>query len=176
MKTENKWPTKEGLRIGFLNINSLINKIDQLSSILFNSGQQFHLFCCAESRLSTKITDADVSIPGYDMIRLDPLLSKQTGLVLYISQSITYRRLISYEQYNIECIWLELCLKKCKSLYISFIYRNPAEHVSWIDNFNDMMDAVLLTDNELIMFGDFNIDLLKPNQKWTSSNYKSTNP
>lgn len=169
MKTENKWPSKEGLRIGFLNINSVLNKIDQLSSIIFNSGQQFHVFCCAESRLSEKIKNNDISIPGYEPVRLDPLLPKQTGLILYISHSITYKRLFTYEKYNVESMWIEICLKRSKSLYVGFIYRNPAELINWIDDFNDMMEAVSFTGNEIVMFGDFNMDLLKPNQKWTQT-------
>ena len=169
MKTEDKWPSKEGLRIGFLNINSIINKIDQLSAILFNSGQQFHVFCCAETRLSENIKDADVSIPGYKSVRLDPVLPKQTGLILYISHSINYKRLFSYEIYNVESMWIEIYLKRSKSLYVGFIYRNPDELIDWIDDFIDMTEAVSLTDNEIIMFGDFNMNLLKTNQRWTQT-------
>ena len=74
MSTADLWPDKDGIRIGFLNINSLINKIDELSSIIFNNGKPFHVFCCAESRLTEHISDKDVTINGYKPVRLDPIL------------------------------------------------------------------------------------------------------
>lgn len=93
MSTIKTWPSKDGFRVGFLNINRVISKLDELSSILFNSGRQFHVFCCAESRLTKNISDTDVAIPGYNIIRLDPVLPKQTGLILYISHTVTYKRI-----------------------------------------------------------------------------------
>ena len=108
-----------------------------------------------------------MSIPGYSMVRLDPTLSKQTGLILYISQTVTYKRIISLEKYQVETIWIEITMKKSKPILVGFIYRNPSEHADWLDHFNELMEAVALTDNEIILFGDFNIDLMKPNKRWT---------
>ena len=62
--TINTWPSKDGLRIGYLNINHAINKLTDIPSILFNSGRNFHVFCFAESRLSNHVSDSDVSMPG----------------------------------------------------------------------------------------------------------------
>eukprot|EP00745_Piridium_sociabile_P033008 TRINITY_DN5647_c0_g1_i9.p1 TRINITY_DN5647_c0_g1~~TRINITY_DN5647_c0_g1_i9.p1 ORF type:complete len:921 (+),score=13.12 TRINITY_DN5647_c0_g1_i9:226-2988(+) len=167
MCTANTWPSRDGLRIGYLNTNHVINKLDEISSILYNSGKEFHLFCCAESRLTNHISDADVSIPGYNTVRLDPNLPKQTGLILYISQSVTYKRIYSFEKYCVESIWIEVNLKKSKPLFVGFLYRNPSELTDWFDRFSEMMEAVTLIGNESILLGDFNIDLLKSNNRWT---------
>ena len=42
------------------------------------------------------------------------------------------------------------------------MYRNPLEKVAWMEKFSSMMDAASLDASEIILLGDFNIDLLKP--------------
>ena len=169
MTTANTWPTKHGLRIGFLNINSLPNKLDEISYILHNSGTPFHIFCCAESHLNKNISDEQISISGYHIIRLDPCLKRQTGLIVYISNTITSKRLIHLEKHDVESIWIEISLKKTKPLVLAFIYRHPDELVNWYDKFNDMMEAAPLTEREVILFGDFNINLLKDHLNWADT-------
>ena len=164
--TLDAWPVKQGLRLGYLNINSAINKKDDIAAILQNNGQGFHLFGFAESRLSSKISDSDMHMPGYDVLRLDLGKPKRTGLLVYVASVLKYKRLVEFEQYNVECIWLEVILKNSKPIILGFIYRNPAEKMDWEDNFNSLMDDVTLLSLETILFGDFNIDLLKPKLKW----------
>ena len=165
-ETLNSWPSKEGLRIGYLNINHALNKITEISSILHNSSKHFHVFCFAESRLSAPISDSDISVPGYNIIRRDPKVQKETGLLLYYNQSVTMKRLFHLENFHVESIWVEIKLKHSKPLIIGYIYRNPAERLDWFDNFTIMMDAVTLENKEFMLLGDFNIDLLKPQTQW----------
>ena len=158
--TINTWPSKDGLRIGYLNINHAINKLTDISSILFNSGRNFHVFCFAESRLSNHVSDSDVSMPGYNVMRLDPKTHKDTGLLLYFSHSVNLKRASHLEQHNTESIWIEVCLKRSKPILVGFTYRNPSERTDWFDRFTLMMDAVCLEAKEIILLGDFNINLL----------------
>jgi hypothetical protein len=169
MLTQQTWPSKDGIRIGYLNINSIINKLDEVSSILENSGKPFHIFCFAESRLCTKQNDTDLKIPGYNFIRLDPVLSKQTGIIVYINQSISWKQIKIFAQFGIENVSLQISIKKTQPILLCFIYRNPSELVDWFDKFTDMMETVTLSQNEIIIMGDFNIDLLKPNHRWTTT-------
>ena len=167
MNTLRNWPIKDGLRTGFLNINHLFNKRDQIPDILSNSGNYFHLFCFGESWLSSNHSDEEISVPGYHKpIRLDPLLPKQTGLTLFINQSITFSRVCSLEQFGVESVWIEVKVKKSKPVLFGFMYRHPSERICWIDKFNDMMDAATLSDREVIILGDFNMDLMQPNNRW----------
>jgi hypothetical protein len=56
-------------------------------------------------------------------------------------------------------------------LLICILYRNPASPYAWYDDFVRMMDVV--SDRHpkanLLMLGDFNIDLLKPQISWIST-------
>lgn len=164
--TKKSWPSGEGLKIGYLNINSARNKTDEIASILHNNSSGFHLFCFAESRLSHTILDSEILMPGYDTIRLDPLSPKSTGLLVYCSKALGFNRISSLESFGIESVWIEVKIKHNSPLLIGYVYRNPAEHVDWYDRFSSLMDAVLLKNKETIIMGDFNIDLLNSNSKW----------
>ena len=162
--TKDAWPSKEGLKIGYLNVNSARNKMHEMSSILHNSGKHFHLFCFAESRLTE---DNEVDIDGYDSIPLHAKAIREVGLILYCSKSITFKRLFADNTWGIESVWVEISIKRSTPLILGFVYRNPAEKVEWYDRFNSLMDAVILESKETIIMGDFNINLLSPSSKWS---------
>ena len=170
------WPSNDGLRIGHLNINRALNKITDISSILENNGKPFHVFGFTESRLSSIIPDNDVDIPGYQTIRIDPTVPNATGLLVYVLKTVSFKRLSHLEQFLVECVWLEIKLKRNNPLRVSFVYRNPAEKVDWRERFSCMMDAASLDTSEIIIMGDFNIDLLKPQTPWLdiTSSYNLT--
>ena len=81
----NSWPSEPGLRIGYLNINNARNKIDNIVTILHNSGKHFQVFCFAESRLSSQVADSEMQIAVCNILRLDPTDLKTTGLLLYFA-------------------------------------------------------------------------------------------
>ena len=49
-------------------ISHCINKLTDISSILFNSGGNFHVIHFAESGLSIHVSDSDVWMPGYSIM------------------------------------------------------------------------------------------------------------
>jgi exonuclease III len=166
--SQNTLPSKEGLRIGHLNIHHAANKLTDISSLLLNQGKNFHLLGLSESWLNTNIPDQELAIPGYATIRKDPSEPKQTGLLLYVNESLTAKRLPYLENQAVESIWIEVKLKNCSPILMGFCYRNPSERINWMDNFTAMMDAVSLEGKEIILLGDFNIDLLKTTNQWTT--------
>ena len=62
---KHNWPQKDGLRIGHLNINSILNKISDVHTLLNNSDKPFHIFGFTESRLSNVIPDNDIHVYGF---------------------------------------------------------------------------------------------------------------
>ena len=162
----NSWPSLPGLHIGYLNINNVRNKIDDIPTILNNSGKHFHIFCFAESRLSSNITDSEMQVAGYNVHRLDPAGPRTTGLLVYIASPLNCMRLNNIERHGVESIWLKVNIKNSKPFLIGFVYRNPSECIDWQERFNSMMDEVSMMNCEVIVFGDFNIDLLKHKPKW----------
>lgn len=161
-----KWPTKDGIRIGHLNICHAINKTNEIASILHNFGTPFHIFGFTESRLSDNISDLEIAVPGYTAVCRHPKYIKETGLIVYISDTIKFKRLHHLEQDNVESVWLEIGIKKSSPIILGFIYRNPDERISWTENFTSMIDAVILESKDIFLLGDINIDLMKPNKSW----------
>ena len=58
-----------GFKIASLNINSLLRHVDELRLMLTNS--KIDVFAVNESKIDSSITDNEISIPGYNMIRRD---------------------------------------------------------------------------------------------------------
>jgi hypothetical protein len=61
--------TNKGFRIGHLNINGLSNKIDDIKIMLTHS--KLDILAISESKLNNDILDADISIPNFNLVRLD---------------------------------------------------------------------------------------------------------
>ena len=116
--------------------------------------------------MTEHISDSEIALAGYNIIRRDPKRSKETGLLIYIHHSISFNRVIPSDDQSIESVWLNIKLKRSKPVTLGFVYRNPAEHVNWFDDFTLLMEDVSLNANEIFILGDFNIDLLKPNNFW----------
>ena len=118
------------LRVGHLNVYHLYNKVPDVCNFLQSqSSSKYHLLGVTESRLDFRITDHSISFPDYHITRRDPQLPEQTGIAVYVHQSvqaITHRR-NDLENDKIECVWLQLkphlhgpSLSEC------YLYRNPA--------------------------------------------------
>ena len=101
------------------------------------------------------------AIEGFHVIRKDPQIQRETGLVVYVHETMSVTRLTEFEKYGVECIWLEVKLQKTSPFLVGFLYRNPSEPANWTDKFVSMMDVVWLESKEIILMGDFNIDLSK---------------
>ena len=102
------------LRVGHQNVYHLHNKVLDLSVFLNQSAPSYNLFGVTESRLDFRISDQEVNIPDYRIQRKDSTAVGQTGIAVYIHDSIadiTHRR-HDLESDCVECIWLELTLQK----------------------------------------------------------------
>ena len=122
------------------------------------------MFCFSESRLNSHIDDKEVSIAGFYTIRKDLLALRDTGLIVYVNEHVSFKRLTRYEEYGVECPRFEVKLKKSSPVLVDFIYRSSSESADWVDKFVCMMDLVRLESKEIILMGDFNSDLSKANK------------
>ena len=102
------WPRQEGFRICHININHIINKIDEISHILFSNN--LDIFGVSESRLNVNNNDDEIQIPGYFAERRDSSLIHHTGLCVFIKCDIQYTRRKDLESDEVESLWIELQL------------------------------------------------------------------
>ena len=162
------------LRVGHLNVY----QVPDLCVFLSQSTPNYNIFGITESRLDSRISDQDVNIPNYCISRKDSLVIGQTGIAVYIHNSIadiTHRRQ-DLESDLVECIWLELKPNTNASnifvfAFYIYIYRNPSASYEWFDKFVQMIDNIhtVKPHADILVLGDFNIDLLKPHSSWDST-------
>lgn len=73
----------------------------------------------------------------------------------------------------LECITIEICKEKTKNVIISCIYRAPG---SSIEIFKDWMEEIFskVIHKTVFICGDFNIDLLNPNNHSMTEEFINT--
>ena len=158
---------QNNVEIGYLNIYHLPQKVPDLC-VLLNKPESFSIFGVSETRLKPHTPDSAINIPNFSIIRRDPVSRGETGIAVYIHNSLqnVVNRRQDLETQEIECVWLELKTSKSPTLFICFLYRNPAATFEWYDNFLHMCETVCARNADVLLMGDFNIDLFKPHHAW----------
>ena len=155
------------LHCGHLNIFHLQNKTHDLS-ILLKEPSPFHLFGVTESRLNPNIADSVISVDEFSVIRRDAQQPGHTGVAVYIHDSIrhiTCRR-EDLESKSVESVWVEVKANHSAPLLVAFIYRNPSSSFQWFDDFTAMLDKAKQFSSDIVLLGDFNINMFLSNPAW----------
>ena len=124
-----------------LNINSILPKLDELKTITGNT--KAVIIRITESKVDNSISDSEVE----DQNR------NGGGVACYLCFNLR-----STTMGDIEGIFFDILLPKIKPVFVGIIYR-PPESINFLGCFNKHLDNINL-DNEIFLFGDFNINLL----------------
>ena len=163
---------KKGLNIGFLNIQGMISKFDQLEIMLTSEKNNIDIIGIAETKFNENHKTETFLVNGYQIpYRRDRLFNGGGGLAVYVKQNVNCIRRLDLENDDIEIIWLEVMPTKCKSFLIGSLYRHPESKVEWREKFDFHLEKVQLEEKQILILGDVNRDLLncKINDDW--SNY-----
>ena len=161
------------LNINYQHISYLYNKIDDVRVQVMKPTQTTHILGISETHLEDKMDDAHIEIQNYILVRRDPQLNLHTGLAVYIHNSISklVKRRPDLEINGIECMWFQLKQSNSSPLLICFMYRNPDDTFRpWLDRYEIMIEKAMNTNFEIIIQGDFNIDLNKTQTTWNNFN------
>ena len=87
------------------------------------------------------------------------------GTAVYIRDDIQWQRRNDLEVNGIEYLWIELLIKRSRSILLGIIYR-PPDTSKYLDKdfeakCEDMLNMVLSEDKEVIMTGDLNCNYKK---------------
>ena len=90
---------------------------------------------------------------------------------LHVHQSIahTTKRRADLETERVDCMWVEVKLSASSAILVGYVSRNPAVTYAWCGNFVEIMDKVNERNSNIVLLGDFNIDLLKFHSAWEST-------
>lgn len=155
------------LEIGLLNIRSLHYKVAQLQSIICEESRNFNIFAINETCLDDTIQDHELCIPNYNIVRRDRRDKSGGGVAVYIKNTTPFIRHTEFETDEIEALWIEIILPHIKNVLLCVLYRPPESKVEWFDHFHDMMNIPSNSSFDIVIIGDFNINLLQEtNKRW----------
>ena len=140
---------------------------------------KFDLFAISESRLNPTHADAEVCIPDYQLHRHDREFSHRGGgTAIYVKNTIICNRV--YPLHNTVGISIDyVCLEirqhqSGQRMLFIVIYRPPNSHAELYSRVEQLLESALLMCNELIVVGDFNVDLLHENNNRLTKIFRDT--
>ena len=104
-------------------------------------------------------------MPGYVMIRRDRLCNNGGGLLCYVQDSLVFEHMQNLDLAMEESVTIMIKPRHQKSFLVTYLYRPPQSKVSWNSDFSEFVERCYALNNEIIIFGDFNIDLLNQTSK-----------
>ena len=149
-----------GLKIAHLNVNRLVNKLDGVRELM--STYNFDVLTLRETWLSSNISDCEVTIPGYTLVRKDRNGSTKLnggGVLFYIRDNIPFTVKKDLATNKEELLWVEINRSKCKPLLIAAAYKPPnVKEANFLETLSNSFAKIDLDKNGLVLMGDFNID------------------
>ena len=141
-----------------LNIVTLPKCIDEIQvPELFKS---FDIIAFNETRLDLSMSDGEVKIYGYDLIRKDRT-RKGGGVYIFLRSSINYQNRSDLVPNDLEGVCLKIFKPNSRPLVIASIYRPPDCSSDFFTNFESMIRAIDNEDKELHILGNSNCNMLK---------------
>ena len=113
-----------------------------------------------ESKLDDTISDTEVYIHGYIIIRKDRSRSGG-GVVLYIRENLSYTNRIDLVPEDLEMVCVEINLPHSRSFLVSTWYRPPSTEMQLFDEYEKFVQRCDIEHKQLILIGDINSDYAK---------------
>ena len=166
-----------------LNCQSLNAKFDEIKiqiETFRNGGCEISAFCLQETWLGEDYDTSLLQIEGYTLISQGKICSSHAGRAIYLNNKYKYKTVEVFEKSNIwESQFLEITYQTMtKTIILGNVYRPPKDinenYQTFIDEFANKLVYLNNNRNEVIIAGDYNIDLLKINDKPIISEYFDT--
>ncbi|CAB4023001.1 RNA-directed DNA polymerase from transposon BS [Paramuricea clavata] len=140
-----------------LNITSLTKHIDELRILI--TEMNFDILCINETRIDKKIKNSEIGLQGYDLTRRDRN-RRGGGVAIYIRNTIPYVERSTIIPENVEAVCIEVRKPNAKPILILTWYRPPNSNSEILDSFEIFLQNIDTENKEIIITGDFNIDLM----------------
>ena len=125
-----------GLSIAHININGLFPKLNQLKVLLEET--LIDILAISETHLHSGISDDEVKIKNYELLRRDRINDTGWGGVLiYHKETLNG---IEYETClnDLEMLWIE-CTVKSQKILVSCLYQPPRDKATFLDKFDQII-------------------------------------
>ena len=139
-----------------LNIYSLLSKIDEVRDIIIKTKPT--ILGVSESKLDDTVSDNEIHIDGYVIIKSDRN-RHGGGVACYIKEDICFNVNPIFSK-EIEGVLFDILMPKTKSITVGVFYRPPDQN-NFLDTLKSDLEKLDLSNNDVFLLGDFNINLLK---------------
>ena len=166
---------KNKITVLSLNIDSLNSKFDELNILIHTLAESnvfISVICIQEARIGENSNVEHLNLKNYKMITqaYTDRCSRKGGLVTYLLNSIPLANQTMYNTYSTwEGLFVDIVDDSGKNITICNIYRPPRNnnnHVSidsFLLDFSPVVQTLSTISKNVMLAGDFNIDLLKLN-------------
>lgn len=115
---------------------------------------------------NSNVDSSEVSINGFRApFRNDRTDDGHGGVAVYVKYNIPCLRRHDLEMLNVESVWLEVRLKS-KRILVGTFYKPPNSNQSILTDIERSVDLAVDTRiSDIIILGDFNLDMLKLNSR-----------
>ncbi|MEW8547607.1 MAG: reverse transcriptase family protein, partial [Candidatus Thiodiazotropha sp.] len=140
-----------------LNIQSILPKIDLVRC----ESAAYDVMIFSESWLNPTISNDEISIENFhEPVRYDRSGRIGGGVVVYIRDTISFKRRQDLEINNLEAVWVEVSIKS-KTVLIGGMYRPPNSTVEYFNLISESLDRAFNTNiKDILVLGDFNYNML----------------
>ena len=152
-------------------INSKITDMQVFIEELRLNSLELSAICLQECWISDSEDISNLEIKGYQCIRQGKHCSNKGGLIIYLHERFNYDIMLSYDTSD---VWEGQFVKitgggLTNELMIGNIYRPPRDlnknYKQFIEELTPMLSLCEKDNSEMIITGDFNINLLKINER-----------
>lgn len=146
---------KKGLHIAHVNVNSLVNKVDEILNVALTNN--LHIFALTETHLHQSINDGQIKLKGFNVIRKDRN-KKGGGVALYLQEHLLFKVRNDLCVEGLEILWTQIYLPFQQPILIGCIYRPPKSNALYLDKLCESLDHVLNERLDFFLLGDYNIN------------------
>ena len=141
-------PNVRGLKISHINTRSILPKIDSIRLLM--KDKPFDIFSTSETWFNPSISDSEVAITGYSIVRMDRQGKIVGGTAVYVRDGIPFKTHFDLMNNNLENCMIEIARPKTKRIYRA--PNNPLDN--YLTELNNVI-AKLPNNSEFILLGDF---------------------
>ena len=175
---------KQQFSIMSSNIQSINAKIDELKAFVIEMEQlnfQFDAICLQETWLDDTQDTSLIQLDNYTCITQSKSSRSKGGLLIYLNNKYRYKTITTP---NHSTDWENQVIKITggilhhKSLLLGNIYRPPNDlndkYEQFTNEFSELQSSLENINSDVVLAGDFNLDLLKINARTSFSNFLDT--
>ena len=144
--------------IGYLNINSLRNKIADLQTFIQNIPLDY--FVLSKTKLDESFPNAQFNLDSYEIGARRDRDKSDVGLIVFVRKGTICKRISDFELSLLECICSKLTISKSRWLCFSINRPTDPGNLSiFFKELSESLSKAILKDQNIIIMGDFNMDL-----------------